>query len=400
MVSDSRPGATPCPICASGDTLAFLQRAAVPVHQNRVFGSRELARAGMQGELRMRICRGCGFVFNQAFDAGRLQYEQDYDNTQSHSGVFDSYLDQRVEDLVLREGVRNLSVVEVGCGKGHFLRKLVAYPGSGNRGLGFDPSYLGPLSDLDGRLQFERCFYDARCADSPADVVVCRHVIEHVASPLALLRDVRAALDRRPDARVFFETPCVDWILRNQVVWDFFYEHCSLFSAGSMRLAFESAGFEVLQTSHVFGGQYLWLEARPALQAMAMALPDASALVGRAQAFGAGELSLVQDWLRRIDAWQLDGPIAVWGAGAKGVTFVNLVDPQASRIDCLVDVNPAKQGGFVAGSGHGIIAPTDLAHRGIATVVLMNTNYRQEVRQTLDTMGSKARLIDWSPACN
>ncbi len=217
-----------------------------------------------RGDLDLQVCQGCGFVFNRRFDPARLAYEQDYDNTQSHSAVFDAYLDRHVAELVQQEGVRDAQVVEVGCGKGHFLRKLVAYPGSGNRGLGFDPSYRGALSELDGRLRFERRFYDAQCAQTPADVVVCRHVIEHVADPLALLRAVRAALRERPQARVFFETPCVRWILRNQVLWDFFYEHCSLFSAASLRSAFERTGFEVLQVRPVFGDQYLWLEARPA----------------------------------------------------------------------------------------------------------------------------------------
>ncbi len=389
-----------CPVCAASDLPRFLLRTQVPVHQNRVFASQALARASTRGDLCMRVCRCCGFVFNQAFEATLLQYGQDYDNTQSHSGVFDAYLDRRVEDLVLHEGVRDKHVVEVGCGKGHFLRKLVGYPGSGNHGVGFDPSYLGPLSDMDGRLAFARRFYDASCADTAADVVVCRHVIEHVADPLALLRDVRAALHQRPDARVFFETPCVSWILRHQVVWDFFYEHCSLFSAQSLSLAFERAGFEVLRVGHVFDDQYLWLEARLATRPVAAVRPAASELVGHALAYADAEQSLVLAWVRQMDRWREDGPIALWGAGAKGVTFANLLDPQANRIDCVVDINPAKQGGFVAGSGHGIIAPPDLASRGVTTVVLMNPNYRQEVQRTLDAMDNKARLIDWSPACN
>jgi SAM-dependent methyltransferase len=353
----------------------------------------------------MRVCQRCGFVFNAGFDPGRLAYEQDYDNTQSHSAVFDAYLDQHVESLIVNEGVRDMQVVEVGCGKGHFLRKLVQYPNSGNTGLGFDPSYLGALSDLDGRLRFERRFYDAQCAQTPADVVVCRHVIEHVADPLALLRQVRAALRERPNARVFFETPCVRWILREQVVWDFFYEHCSLFCADSLRLAFERTGFEVLQVRQDFGGQYLWLEARPAMESVpharvATPATGASDLADLARAYGACEVSQLQQWAQALKRWRAEGPVALWGAGAKGVTFAYLLDPQTRQIDCVVDINPAKQGGYVAGSGHAIVAPAELRRRGVATVVLMNPNYRQEVQATLDALECTATLIDWSPACD
>jgi SAM-dependent methyltransferase len=394
-----------CPVCGSAELLGFLSRARVPVHQNRVFPTQAQAQAATCGDLNMQACRRCGFVFNAAFDPDRLEYEQDYDNTQSHSGVFDDYLDRRVEDIVLREGVHDAQVVEVGCGKGHFLRKLVAYPESGNRGFGFDPSYRGPLADLGGRLRFERRFYDAQCAQTPADVVVCRHVIEHVGDPLALLRAVRAALRERPQARVYFETPCVRWILRNQVVWDFFYEHCSLFCAASLTRAFERTGFEVLQVRHVFGEQYLWLEARPAagwgIDPIVDGRPDAAGdLVDLASTYSASEQSQVHGWVQALVGWRAVGPVALWGAGAKGVTFAHLLDPQAQCIDCVVDINPAKQGGYVAGSGHAIIAPSELQRRGVAYVVLMNPNYRQEVQSTLDELGSTARLIDWSPTCN
>ncbi len=82
------------------------------------------------------------------------------------------------------------------------------------------------------------------------------------------------------------------------------------------------------------------------------------------------------------------------------MTFAHLLDPQRQRIDCVVDINPAKQHGHVAGSGHAIVAPAELARRGVASVVLMNPNYHQEVQATLDSLGSTARLIDWSPPCN
>ncbi|MFD1690785.1 methyltransferase domain-containing protein [Azotobacter chroococcum] len=98
-------------------------------------------------------------------------------------------------------------MVEVGCGKGSFLRKLVNYPGANNSGYGFDPSYVGPAVELDGRLQFSARYYDEACAGIAADVVVCRHVIEHVPEPLQVLRSVRAALASSSRARVFLKRP-------------------------------------------------------------------------------------------------------------------------------------------------------------------------------------------------
>ncbi|MEO8859168.1 MAG: class I SAM-dependent methyltransferase [Burkholderiaceae bacterium] len=385
-------------MCGGVNTLGFLRRGQVPVHQNLVMPDPVHATEALRGVLDMVVCEDCGFVFNRAFDPARLSYGQDYDNTQSHSEFFDAYLDLLVEGMVKLHGVRDARVVEVGCGKGHFLRKLVEYPGASNHGFGFDPSYVGPDSDLDGRLKFRRCFYDAACADVPADVVVCRHVIEHVQDPLGLLRAVHAALAHSPQARVFFETPCVEWILQNRVVWDLFYEHCSLFSRASLRLAFERTGFIVEDVTHVFGGQYLWLEARlaPSQRPAVRLTGHKTALL--AHDFGMDEHALLQEWSERLAELKLEGRLALWGAGAKGVTFANLVDPDCATIDCLVDVNPHKQGCFVPGTGHAIVGPQALVERGVQNVILMNPNYRQENLQLLQAVGCAANLLDWSEA--
>jgi len=384
-----------CPVCESLRLTPFLQRSQVPVHQNLVVASQEAARSVTRGELDLMVCEDCGFVFNRAFDLSRLAYGENYDNTQSCSAYFDTYLDGLVKDLVERQGVRNSTIVEVGCGKGQFLRKLVSYPGANNKGFGFDPSYVGEDIELDGRLAFRRCYYDDTCTDVAADVVVCRHVIEHVPEPMALLRSVRAALGHSPKARVFFETPCVEWILHNRVVWDFFYEHCSLFTAASLSLAFQRAGFAVERVEHIFGGQYLWLEARvsnaslPTIQS----LPETAKL---AQAYGAEEETLRQKWLARLIELKASGKVALWGAGAKGATFANLVDPDCTLIDCVVDLNPNKQGRYIPGTGHPIVAPADLPRRGVSSAVLMNPNYREENLRLLADAGIELELIDWS----
>lgn len=384
-----------CTVCESRRLTHFLQRSQVPVHQNLVVTSQEAARLVARGELDLVVCEDCGFVFNRAFDLSLLAYGEDYDNTQSCSAYFDAYLDGLVKDMVERQGACNSIIVEVGCGKGQFLRKLVGYPGANNRGFGFDPSYVGSDTELDGRLVFRRCYYDDTCTDVTADVVVCRHVIEHVPEPMALLRSVRAALGHSPNARVFFETPCVEWILRNRVVWDFFYEHCSLFSASSLSAAFERSGFSVERVEHIFGGQYLWLEARVSDAALPI-LRGRPETVALARNYGADEKTLRKKWLDKLVELKARGKVALWGAGAKGATFANLVDPGCVLIDCVVDLNPNKQGRYIPGTGHPIVAPSDLHRRGVMNAVLMNPNYREENLRLMAEAGIELDLIDWS----
>jgi len=382
-----------CPICTSPATTGFLHRALVPVHQNLVVKNRQAAVEIARGDLDLAVCEACGFVFNQKFDAAKLTYNHTYDNTQSYSPYFDAYLDDLVKHLIDARDIRNQRIVEIGCGKGLFLRKLVGATETGNSGYGFDPSYVGPDTDLGGRIRFERRYYGPDCTHIPADIVVCRHVIEHVADPIQLLRTIRQTLASAPHARVFFETPCVDWILYNQVIWDFFYEHCSYFSARSLTTAFEIAGFHVERVDHVFGEQYLGLEAtlatgKPAITKQPGATP------ALARQFASAETQRVSSWRARVADLAAQQRIALWGAGAKGVTFANLVDADCTQIACVVDINPQKQHQYIPGSGHPIVDYRELARIGVSAVLVTNPNYRQEIDQLLRQANLRIELID------
>jgi SAM-dependent methyltransferase len=382
-----------CPICGGSDVYEFLRRNAVPVHQNLVRTSVQDALQVTRGDLALTICPGCGFVFNNAFDMGKLEYSEDYDNTQSHSPFFMDYMADLAKHLLDEERVNNNRIIEIGCGKGIFLRMLVGDSARGNSGIGFDPSYVGPESDLGERLSFNRCFYDEGCSNIQADVVVCRHVIEHIPQPLELLRTIRLALNNVHAPRIYFETPSVAWILRNQVIWDFFYEHCSLFTVASLRTAFERTGFVVEKVHHVFGGQYLWLEATLSNKSGNI-YTDAGDIPELCRRFAIAEEQLQIKWRTTIMQLAAVGKVAVWGAGAKGTTFVNLIDPERNLIDCVVDLNPKKQGKFVPGTGHPIVGVETLATLGVRSAILMNPNYRRENEGLLVEAGIAIQLIE------
>jgi hypothetical protein len=258
--------------------------------------------------------------------------------------------------------------------------------------VGFDPSYDGPDTAAGGRARFERRFYDETANEPGARAVVCRHVIEHVQRPVDLLRMVCRTLGQDA-AQIFLETPCVEWILRTDTVWDFFYEHCSYFSAAALTRALERAGFSATSVTHVFGDQYLWAEARPGSS------PSASSAAGEniarlASAFAAREAALVDELRGRIAALARRGPVALWGAAGKGVTLANLVDPDVTQIACVVDINPKKHGKFLPGSGHRIVPPSGLGSLGIRTALVTNPNYLQENARILESLGLDVELVD------
>jgi len=380
-----------CPVCGAFGGTVFLHRQGVPVHQNLLQGDARSARAISFGELEMTVCNSCGFVFNRAFDPAKLSYGGDYDNDQSGSPRFQRHMESIADDLLMEKGLRNSRIVEVGCGQGQFLRLLVDNPYN-NTAIGFDPSYTGPQEALQGRVKFVPRNFDQTAEGVKADVVVCRHVIEHVADPVDFLKALRIAIDE--SSRIYLETPDVDWILNNRVVWDFFYEHCSMFSPESLSTALARSGFEMTENRWVFGGQYLFTEARAVGVERDGPSARGATTERAARTFGAREQKLLDGWREVLYGYRQSGNVGLWGAGAKGATLANLLDPNASLIECVVDINSNKQGKFIAGTGHPITDLAGAGERGVKTLILMNPEYREESEFLLKTSGVDILLAD------
>jgi hypothetical protein len=159
--------------------------------------------------------------------------------------------------------------------------------------------------------------------------------------------------------------------------------------------AFRRSGFKPIAVNSVFGDQYLWIEALLDEMPEPVPEPDSASVrlaMERATAYASKEGERLA-WLRRhLERMRANGPIAVWGGGAKGVTFLNLLDPGADLVDCVVDVNPRKQGMYVPCTGHPIVGPDDLGKMGITDVVVMNANYKDEIQASLEAAGSNVRV--------
>jgi 2-polyprenyl-3-methyl-5-hydroxy-6-metoxy-1,4-benzoquinol methylase len=378
-----------CPLCGDQSGEVLLQRSNVPVHQNVVCTTAEEARQCARGDLKIVFCDVCGFVFNAAFDPRCLSYSSFYDNTQALSPYFQQYLIELSNTLLAKHDLRGKQIIEVGCGKGNFLRLLCK--GGRNHGLGFDPSYVGPETEENEAVRFMQEFYRVDQVPAAPDFVCCRHVLEHVQDPLRMLRAIRQAFRDRTDSVVYFELPNLTWILETVAFWDFFYEHCSYFTAGGLARAFELAAFQVMHTCSAFGGQYLCLEARPLCHEPVKTTPPPGGVADlrrKIRAFQKASEEKIEACADQVMKFHRAGGCAIWGAAAKGVTFANIVDAEKTYIRYVVDINPAKQGKFVPGTGHPIIAPEDLAGGAteVAGLLSMNPNYLDEQCATLERL--------------
>ena len=114
-----------CPLCGADEHQVLFEVDGLPLFQNKVYAEIEAALAAATGDILLRQCHSCGFVFNATFMPERMAYDENYQNEQSHSPAFARHLDA-VAQLVIDAAGMQASVLEIGCGKGTFLNALRA----------------------------------------------------------------------------------------------------------------------------------------------------------------------------------------------------------------------------------------------------------------------------------
>ncbi len=387
---------TTCPTCGSTALQPFYTVTDVPVHSVLLLESRAAATDFPTGDITLAVCHRCGFISNIAFDGSVQAYSAPYEGTQSYSPTFRAFHKQLAEQLIERYDLRGKEIIEIGCGQGEFLILLCEL--GGNQGIGFDPAYDNRLPEgmASDRVQFIADFYSEEYTSYHADFVCCKMTLEHIPDTAAFVRRVRRSIGNRLSTKVFFQVPNARYVLQDRAFWDVYYEHCSYFDANSLTYLFEHCGFHVLETRTEYDDQYLVIEAIPVAGQPTESRFSPTAVQGLLDEVNAfridceSRFTAWDQWLHEMDA--AGKRVVIWGGGSKGVAFLTALQRHAA-IGYAVDINPNKHGTFMAGTGHEIVGPKNLATYRPDAVIVMNPIYCNEIKQELATLGVRAELL-------
>jgi SAM-dependent methyltransferase len=346
-----------------------------------------------RGGIRLGSCTSCGYIYNVLFDPQKMQYTQAYENSLHFSPRFQEYAETLATKLIERYHLFHKDIIEIGCGQGDFLR-LICKLGD-NRGVGFDPSYVPRSLDEDPTPQTTIIddYYSTAYRQYQADFIVCRQVLEHIPTPIDFLTNIRQTISNGKRTVIFFEVPNALFTFRDMGIWDIIYEHHSYFAPNSLRCLFSRCGFEVVDLAEEFGGQFLRLEAIAGQKPVSF---DPENLMGFS-----GYLDVFIDNFRsKFEAWRIqlsqmaeaNQRIVIWGAGSKGVTFLNMFS-SLRIIQHAVDLNPRKQNMYIPGTGQKIVSPDFLRDFRPDVVLVMNPVYYEEIKQSVDKLGIAPQLV-------
>lgn len=328
-----------------------------PVFQNRMYETVEAARNCPRGDIRLIEDLTSGLVRNDAFDPTLVDYDSAYQNEQANSAPFLRHLNWAAALISENMGLEDL--VEVGCGKGTFL-ELLARRGASI--TGFDPTYEG-----DNPL-IEKHYFGPEQGLSGKGLVL-RHVLEHIPDPYEFLCQLRDA--NGGGGLIYIEVPCFDWICQERSWFDIFYEHVNYFRLTDFQRMFGT----LAAIGRCFGGQYLYV------------VGDLASL--RPPEYDpAAALTFPDDFSASLPDKNERPPSSdvVWGGASKGVIYALLRERASAPVAAVVDINPGKQGRFLAGTGLRVCAPDELLPTlpELTRIIVVNPNYSEEIKTMSD----------------
>lgn len=396
MIISKKSNPESCIVCGSTILEPLISITQMPVHCNILWQTRQDALDAPKGEIELAYCKNCKHIFNLKFEPELTDYSEVYDNSLHFSPTFQNYADSLAKGLIERYDLHRKEIIEIGSGQGEFLNVLCEL--GGNRGTGFDPSYTFDTEFDPGseNIKFVQDFYSEKYAGYQGDFYCSRHVLEHLYEPRKFIEILANAVRPREGALVYLEVPNALFTFHNLSIWDIIYEHPSYFSQDSLAFLLNAGGFNILDLDIAYGEQFLYATAQ---------IKNRENDYNKYGQLLFGDMDILMDSFQgkfkaKCLSWgRLIGKIVerhecliVWGAGSKGVTFLNLF-ADLNAVEIVVDINPRKWGKFIPGTGQLIVPPDYLAEYQPDKIVVMNPIYKNEIQSMIEELNIRAEIL-------
>lgn len=228
-----------CPICNSSKSKTILEL------ENFQFYS-DSDTDPKQFSVRENICLECFALYlNPVYsDYG---FKVLFDEAGQSYGVLDDHISNQIKWLDDRKLLeKNFSVLDVGCYEGGFLSKLPNY--IKKYGVDIDEHAIDRAIKKyakNGSEFFHGKFESFKYKGDAPDTMVMFHVLEHVSSPVNVLKKLKQI--SKESTNLIVEVPIIELGKTNDINGFFSIQHATHFSKKSLQNCFQRSGWKIIE---------------------------------------------------------------------------------------------------------------------------------------------------------
>ncbi len=294
-------------------------------------------------------CVSCGHVFNDTYDYANVPYSE-LPNLMFNKGINWTGFIEQIQHKILSYAGGAPTIVEIGHGDGSFLAALAALRPDG-KFVGFDP-HGADGNDGGDNLSFRQELFDPlrEFQTLQPDIIISRHVLEHLSNPLGFLQQLSFAANYHGiEPHAYFEVPCIDRVLKTGRTCDFYYEHSSHFTTTSFTRMLERSTLAAEEIGYGYDTEVIYTVSKVCHDATTLDLAQGTR---RFRNKAENALNKIQ---AQLDTLHLSGKsVAIWGGTGKSCAFICRYEMDNARFPVVVDSDLAKVGTYVPGTGQKI----------------------------------------------
>lgn len=348
-------------------------------------------------------CPSCGLV---QFDTEPVDYYRDVIRAGGGTRTMTRLRHEEYARLLTamqEHHIHGRRIVEVGCGRGEFLRmwqNLAEDPegaaalardqardplsGQPNAaplhlvGLEHKPSLVeeaNAVADKKYRVYEGFATGDVRYPEGPFDAFVQFNFLEHQPDPCDMLRNIGRNL--KPQALGLITVPSFEYILRYNGYYELLRDHIANYTEFTLQKLLQDCGFELLSMD---------LVNRDTIEAI-VRKADPDELSELHYSGRLIDVSALRDSYDRLSASvnahidhlsESHRTMAIWGASHQGFTLA-ATTKLSGRVEYIIDSAPFKQGLFSPASHIPIVAPDYAVAHPVDEILIVAPGYTDEI---------------------
>lgn len=348
-------------------------------------------------------CPSCGLV---QFDTEPVDYYRDVIRAGGGTRTMTHLRHEEYARLLTamqEHHIHGRRIVEVGCGRGEFLRmwqNLAEDPegaaalardqecdplsGQPNAaplhlvGLEHKPSLVeeaNAVADKKYRVYEGFATGDVRYPEGPFDAFVQFNFLEHQPDPCDMLRNIGRNL--KPQALGLITVPSFEYILRYNGYYELLRDHIANYTEFTLQKLLQDCGFELLSMD---------LVNRDTIEAI-VRKADPDELSELHYSGRLIDVSALRDSYDRLSASvnahidhlsESHRTMAIWGASHQGFTLA-ATTKLGGRVEYIIDSAPFKQGRFSPASHIPIVAPDYAVAHPVDEILIVAPGYTDEI---------------------
>jgi hypothetical protein len=282
------------------------------------------------------------------------------------------------------------SVLEIGGAHGILSREYKRYGQITWTIIEPNPS---PVEGCDARY-IEGFFDDNFTLDQPTDTVVHSHVFEHVYSPILFMRHLQAYME--DGKHLIFSLPNMEEMLRRKYTNCINFEHTIFLTEPYVEYLLQSHGFRLIEKEYFLDDHSIFYAYVRDSQVRPTVLP--AGLYERNKQLYLDYVryheALIKNLNEKISNLSPDQDLYLFGAHVFAQYLIGF-GLNTSRINCILDNDPNKQGKRLYGTSLKVTSPTVLKRVTNPVLILKAGVYNDEIRKDiLDNINPRTVFLE------